>query len=154
MTIQRRVKHRWVWAADDLGMQLLWSSDANGHYVARWEVPLLATPGNYRFVVSAKRYRIASKPFAVAVGAILAPRVAGNAVELGYPQPFLLNDWTYRPPTAAGGAITFVADGRRVVVRKRTGTDFPIPAGASVTIPPGGARDRYKNTNARVIKIR
>jgi hypothetical protein len=154
VTIQRRLKHRWVWAADDLGMQILWSSDANGHYIARWEVPLSAARGNYRFVVTAKRYRVASKLFVVAIGAILAPRVAGNAVELLYPQPFLLNDWTYRPLAASGGAITFSADGRRVVARTRAGADFRIPAGASVTIPARGAHDRYGNTNPRAIKVR
>lgn len=135
-------------------MQILWSSDAEGHYQARWEVPLMAVPGTYRFLITAKRYPLASRPFTVSPGAILTPRVSGDAVELEYPQPFLLNDWTWRPLYASGGTVTFLVAGRRIVVRRRSGTAFPIPGGASVTIPAGGARDRYGNTNAGAIEVR
>ena len=81
----------------------MWSSDASGNYQAQWEVPLTAIPGTYRFVVTGKRYRFASGSFTVGDGAILAPAVSGGAVTLGYPQPYLLNAWTYRPLDAAGG---------------------------------------------------
>jgi hypothetical protein len=154
VTIQRLLRGRWQWAADDLGMQILWSSDAAGAYRAQWEAPLTSTPGTYRFLVTAKRYTLASQPFAVATGAILTPEPAGGGVRLGYPQPFLLNDWTYRPPNASGGAITFLVDGHRRVVRARSATDFPIPAGTSVVIPAGAAQDLYGNTNARPIQVR
>ena len=47
VTIQRAVtrhhRTRWVSVTDDLGMTILWSSDANGHYLAQWEVPLGAS---------------------------------------------------------------------------------------------------------------
>ncbi len=87
-TVKRRVvTHSWVWAADDLGMQILWSSDANGSYLARWEVPLTVAPGSYRFLVTGKQYTLASQPFSVAHGAILTPQVSGQTVGLGYPQP-------------------------------------------------------------------
>ncbi len=154
VTIQRAVGRRWSRVTDDLGMQILWSSDSNGHYLARWEVPFTATPGGYRFLVTAKRYTLASRPFRVRVGGLLTPEVSGRAVRLAYPQPFLLNDWTYRPHTASGGSITFLVDGRRRVVRERAASAFPIPPGSRVTIPAGGARDRYGNTNPRSIRIR
>jgi hypothetical protein len=139
---------------NDLGLQIEWSSDASGHYQAQWEVPLTATPGTYRFRATAKRYTLTSAPFRVSAGAILAPEVSGGAVTLGYPQPFLLNDWTYRPLDAAGGRLTFVVDGRRRTVRERSASAFPIPAGASVTIPAGAARDRYGNTNPTAVTVR
>lgn len=154
VTIQRSAGRHWRRAADDVGMQILWSSDASGGYRAQWEVPLTATPGRYRFLISAKRYILASQPFRVALGAILSPQAAGSAVRLAYPQPFLLNDWTYRPATASGGSITFVADGRRRIVRERTAGVFPIPVGARVSIPAHGAHDRYGNTNPRLIQLR
>jgi hypothetical protein len=135
-------------------MQLLWSSDSNGHYRAQWEVPLAATPGRYRFLLTAKRYTLASHPFALAIGALLTPTTSDGAVRLAYPQPFLLNDWTYRPAATSGGSIAFLVDGRRRLVRERIATSFPIPAGASVSIPAGGARDRYGNKNPRSVQIR
>jgi hypothetical protein len=154
VTIQRAAGRRWLRVTDDLGVEILWSSDANGHYRAQWEVPLAATPGHYRFLISAKRYVLASHPFTVGIGALLTPKASGGAVELAYPQPFLLNDWTYRQPTAAGGSVTFVVDGRRRIVRERTSGAFPIPAGASAIIPAGGAHDRYGNTNPGAVQVR
>ena len=135
-------------------MELLWSSDSSGNYRAQWEVPLTATPGTYRFLVTAKRYKLASQPFEVIAAAILEPAIVGAAIELRYPQPFLLNDWTYRPPAAAGGSITFITGRKRVVVRRRDATHFPLPAGANLTIPARGARDQYGNTNSHAIRVR
>ena len=137
---------RWRRVTDDLGMQIEWSSDAGGHDQAAWEVPLSATPGRYRFLITGKRYELASSPFTVSAGAILTPVLGSGGVALRYPQPFLLNDWTYRPPDAAGGRIAYLVGRRRVTVRSK-GASFPIPKGASVTIPAGGAHDRYGNTN-------
>ncbi len=154
VTIQRLAGRRWLPFASDLGMQILWSADANGHYRAQWEVPLTAPPGRYRFVITGKRYTLASRPFAVTTGAILTPKVSGDTVQLAYPQPYLLNDWTYRPQSAAGGSVTFLVGGRRRVVRAAEASAFPIPAGAHVSIPAHGARDRYGNTNPRAVRIR
>ena len=157
VTIQRAVRrHRrtsWVHVADDLGMTILWSSDANGHYLAHWEVPLTARSGRYRFLVTAKSYRLASQPFAVSPGAILTPHVSGTTVTLGYPQPFLLNDWTYRPVSAASGTIRFLVNGRRRTVRERRSGRFPIPVAAQVSIPAHGARDGYGNTNPSAVAL-
>jgi hypothetical protein len=145
---------RWLSVTDDLGMQILWSSDSHGRYRAHWEVPLTAPAGTYRFRLIAKRYKLTSRPFAVRIGAILVPHVAGHKIQAEYPQPFLLNDWTYRPLDAAGGRITYLVGHRRVVVRRRSATSFPIPKGRPVTIPAGGARDRYGNRNRRAIRVR
>ena len=154
VTIQRRgPHHRWRWVTDDLGMQILWSSDAHGYYRAQWEVPLGVRPGKYRFVVRAKRYRLVSRTFAVAAGAILTPQVSAGVVRLAYPQPFLLNDWTYRPPYSLGGSVSFIVNGRRRIVREKQAAAFPIPAGASVVIPAGGAHDRSGNRNPTAITI-
>jgi neutral ceramidase len=154
VTMQRLgARRRWQRAADDLGMQIIWSSDANGGYRASWEVPLGARPGQYRFLITAKRYRLASGSFVVGDGVILTPQVSGGFVRLAYPQPYLLNDWTYRPVDALGGTITFIADGRRRVVREKHATAFPVPEGATVVIPAGGARDRSGNVNATAITL-
>jgi hypothetical protein len=154
VTVQRLVGKHWLPVADDLGVQILWSSDSSGRYVAQWEVPLTATTGRYRFLITGKRYTLASRPFSVGSGSILTPQVSGASVRLAYPQPFLLNDWTYRPQTASGGRITFVVDGRRRIVRTASAGAFRIPGGAHVSIPAGGARDRYGNTNHTAVRIR
>jgi len=152
--IQCLVGRRWMWAADDLGLQIRWPSDTNGHYLARWEVPLTAPHGRYRFLITAKRYKLASQPFTVSNGAILTPQVSGQTVGFAYPQPYLLNDGTYRPAHASGGRITFIVNGRRRVVDERTASAFPIPVGARVSIPAGGAHDLYGNTNPSAIQLR
>jgi hypothetical protein len=74
-------------------------------------------------------------------------------VRLGYPQPFLLNDWTYRPPSALGGSITFIVDGHRRIVREKHAAAFPVPVGTSVAIPAGAAHDRSGNHNATAVTI-
>jgi hypothetical protein len=154
VTIQRRVSRRWLPAADDLGMQIEWSSDQDGAYHAAWEVPLSQAPGTYRFRVTAKRYTLSSRPFAVRRGAILSPTVSGGAVRLGYPQPYLLNDWTSRPEAASGGSVTFRVDAGWVALHLSSGTRFRIPGGKHVVIPAGGARDAYGNTNPRPVTVR
>ena len=154
VTLQRRVRRRWRAVTNDFGVEILWSSDASGNYTVHWEVPLSAKPGKYRFRITAKQYVIASRTFVVRTGAILQPRVVGGFVELAYPQAFLLNDWTYRPPDASRGRIVYRVNGRRRIVRARGTGRFPIPAGSSVVIPAHGARDRYGNTNAASIRVR
>jgi neutral ceramidase len=153
LAVKRHHQTRWVGVTDDLGMTILWSSDANGHYLARWEVPLTARGGRYRFLITAKSYRLASQPFAVSPGAILAPHVSGSTVTLGYPQAYLLNDWTYRPVSAAGGTIRFLVNGRPRTVRERRAGGFPIPLAGHVSIPAHGAHDRYGNTNPRAVPL-
>jgi neutral ceramidase len=158
VTIQRAVKRhrrtRWVRVTDDLGMTILWSSDANGQYVAHWEVPLTVPRGSYRFLITAKSYRLISHTFTVTPGAILTPHVTGTTVTLSYPQPFLLNDWTYRPAGVTGGTIRFLVNGRRRTVRERRSGDFPIPVATHVVIPAHGARDRYGATNPVAVTLR
>jgi neutral ceramidase len=153
VTVQHDTPAGWRQVADDLGLQLLWDADGNGAYRARWEVPLTATPGSYRFTVSGEHYRLTSAPFTVTAGAILTPEVRGTAVGLRYPRAVVNDDWTYRPPAADRGTVAFQVDGRTVLVRSTTG-DFPIPDGAHVVIPAGGAHDRYGNTNPHPIQIR
>src|SRR5947209_11129226 len=107
-------------------MQIIWISNSKGRYSAHWEVPLAAVPGSYRFVISAKRYVLTSVQFHLRVGAILTPQLSRGAVRLAYPQPFLLNDWTYRPRFASGGKIAFLVDGKRRTVRRAGSSAFPI----------------------------
>lgn len=155
VTIQKHQRRGWRNVADDLGLQILWGVDGKGHYTARWETPLDARPGTYRFVVTAKRYSLTSQAFGVGGGAILSPRPSSDAatVQLGYPQAVVNSDWTYRPPVASSGTITFTVDGRSVAVSSTSGT-FPVPAGHSVSIAPGAAHDRYGNTNPTLVTIR
>jgi len=64
---QRSVRRGRAWrtVASDLGLNILWTVDANGLYHAHWEVPLGAAAGRYRFVIPANRYGLKSRPFAV-----------------------------------------------------------------------------------------
>ena len=154
VTVQRRAGRRWRRVADDLGMQIVWSSDSNGGYLARWEVPLSARRGRYRFLVTAKRYRLTSRTFRVRAAALIHAVARGGRLLLRYPHAVIDQDWTYRPSFAAGGAVTFLVDGRRFVVHESRARMFAIPAGAHVVVPAGGARDRYGNTNAARLVIR
>ncbi|HJQ04413.1 MAG TPA: neutral/alkaline non-lysosomal ceramidase N-terminal domain-containing protein [Nocardioides sp.] len=153
VTVQRWTSGHWTGVADDLGLQMLWGVDSKGAYTAQWEVPASARTGRYRFLVTAKRYRLASHPFTVTTGAILTPVTTGGVVRLALPAAGERADWTPRAAFAGGGRIRFLVDGRSVVVSSAT-TGFAVPAGTHVSIPAGAARDRYGNTNAAAVTIR
>ena len=65
VTAQRRRGRRWVTQDSDLGLAMLWKVDGEGRHTVAWEIPLDAPRGTYRFVVTAKRYRLTSRTFQV-----------------------------------------------------------------------------------------
>jgi neutral ceramidase len=164
VTVQRRAGRRWVASDSDLGLDLLWEVGSAGGYTARWEVPLDAAPGRYRFVVTANRYRLVSRPFRVERSRRLTlTRVAAPpgkvALRLAYPPAIahedvgeppgdFTADLTYRPEFAPAGIATVTVNGRQRKVRARAGVfTFAAPAGAGVQVAPRAVRDRYGNAN-------
>jgi hypothetical protein len=155
----------------DLGLNMLWSVDSNGLYSARWEVPLDAPTGTYRFVVSANRYRLASSSFRVvranSLAAVPVNAPAGHvAVTLHYPQPTvheavgdppgdLSADLTFRPETASSGRATFLVNGRPVTATAGSGGVFEVaaPAGTQVEVKPGAVTDSHGNSNANTLTL-
>ena len=137
VTAQRRVGGRWRRYADDLGMQFLWRVDDEGAYSAQWEIPLSAPRGRYRLRVTASRYALASRPFRVRPSTALTIERVARGVRLRYPEPVVNVDLTMRPVAASGGVVRSSAGVRR----KRRGTVFRVPRGATVS----AARDRYGN---------
>src|SRR3954452_8990119 len=152
VTVQRRAGRRWRTVANDLGLQILWRVDDAGRYTARWQVPLAARKDRYRFVITARRYRLASRPFGVARSTALRIRATGpGRVTLAYPPIGILSDLTARPGRADGGRIRAISGGHAVVIRKRRGSVFAVPRGAR--IPAGAARDRFGNRNERAATV-
>jgi neutral ceramidase len=154
VTVQRRRGKRWRAVADDLGLQIIWRVDDGGGYSAQWQVPLAQPRGRYRFVVTANRYRLASKPFRVFRSKALVVRpLGGGRVTLDYPAVDVLADLTARPAHASGGRITSSAGGRPgsvSTVRKR-GRVFTVGSGARIRA--GAARDRFGNRNAAAVTV-
>jgi hypothetical protein len=98
VTIQKRSGDRhWHHVTNDLGLQIIWSVDANGLYEAKWEVPRSQATGTYRFVITAKKYHLSSKPFKVAP----AHNLQDVDGKLAYPEPVVNLDITYRPQYAS-----------------------------------------------------
>ena len=153
VSVQRSVSGSWQPVTDDLGLQVLWSVDSSGHYVAQWEVPPSAATGSYRFVVTAKNYTLTSTPFTVTPASTLTPVVSGGTVTLRNPAARVNADWTYRPAVVTGPDVTFVVDGRRVE-EKSAGSSVAVPSGTSVVVPAGGARDPWGNSNATAVTVR
>jgi neutral ceramidase len=159
--VQRRVGG-WRAVTDDLGMEIVWSVDDEGRYEALWEVPLTARAGTYRFVVTANRYGLTSRPFRVRPSdeLVLAPTSgrgrAPRAVRLQYPRAVPDLDITFRPAAASGGRIAFRVNGRERVVERRRGTRFAVPGprAARVVVRAGAARDRYGNRNGKRLVLR
>ena len=159
---ERRAGRRWVRAADDLGLAMLWQVDPNGRHDAKWEIPIDQRPGTYRFVIAAKRYRLVSNSFRVTPTDDLALAVAPatNETDLGvslrYPEARRDVDLTSRPRAAGGGAVVFTVGGRKVRVTQKRATVFAVraPAGQRVTVAGGAARDRYGNTAREGISLR
>jgi hypothetical protein len=138
VAVERLRGKRWRRVTDDLGLEVLWRVDDSGRYRAEWQVPLSAAVGRYRFVVTARRYRLASKPFRVSVSrALTVHSLGGGRVRLDYPAVDALADLTSRPRSANGGVVNGV--------KKRRGRVFTLAAGA--TIAAGAARDRWGNRN-------
>lgn len=149
---ERLDRGRWVRAADDLGLAMLWTVDDSGLHTAKWEIPIDARRGVHRFVVEARGYRLESRPFTVGRSTALAieqQRAAPGrlAVTLRYPEAVRDVDLTSRPESAAGGRVRYRVAGGDAIVRRRRDELFPVraPAGQRVTIPPRAASDRYGN---------
>lgn len=148
LTVQRRAFGRWRTVTNDLGLQILWRVDGDGVYTAEWQIPLAQRRGRYRFVVTANRYRVASRPFTVRPSRALRLQELGSGrVRITYPELDPGLDLTSRPEFASGGVIRARTPGGRTVrVRRRRGATFSLPPGA--TVPAGAARDRFGNRTA------
>ncbi len=167
VSVQRRVRGRWRTADTDLGLRILWRvEDARpkfdgiprfrasepGTYTATWEPPADAPAGRYRFAISARRYRLASRPFALRPARTLVvaiDRGAGSAtVRAGFPPARPELDLTARP-VVADGRIRLCVDGRARSERLRDGAlTVAAPASATVSIAAGAVRDRYGNRSS------
>jgi neutral ceramidase len=170
--VERRVPGGWRRVADDLGGRVAWRVEGNeqvplgprylveaneGTYTAQWEVPLDAVTGRYRFVVTAKRYRLSSSAFRVRTGRMLSAvpvrAPAGRAAfVLAYPEAAPYVDLTWRPEVAVGGgAVRVLVGGRAVsVTPDASGVHvLAAPRGARVAVPPGTVGDPYGNRTGR-----
>jgi neutral ceramidase len=140
VTVERRDGRRWSPVADDLGLQLLWAvqddepqtkgnpsfrAGAGGVTTASWQVPLYARAATYRFVVTANRYRLVSRPFAVVPSRRLVARVrrsgGSSTITLEYPAPVENRDLTSWPARASAGVVELVGGGERRRVALRGG---------------------------------
>jgi hypothetical protein len=123
---------------DDLGLQILWRIDDNGRYSAEWQVPLRARLGRYRFVITARLYRLASAPFSVRPSTTLVVKsLGGGRASLDYPPVDPATDLTSRPAHPDGGQV--------LKVRRRHGHVFTLPPGT--VVGKGAAHDRFGNRN-------
>ena len=172
VSVQRRVHHgRWRAVDSDLGLDILWRVNADGVYTAEWEPPLDAHPGLYRFAISARKYRLRSKPFHLHHSRALVPKrvdaPAGHVgVQLHYPTarahedtndpaPDKDADLTWRPDHASGGKVAFTVNGKTKKASAGPGGVFEVraQAGDRVTIEAGGARDGYGNRNGKRVSF-
>jgi neutral ceramidase len=164
VSIERRSGRRWVPVTNDLGLRIIWTVDADGVYTAQWEVPLFATRGTHRFVITANRYRLESAPFQVGETGTLRLRQVGTkagyvAVELDYPQAVSRSaddaPLAWRPEKAEGGTVTFHLGGRRVTVRRKRSSVFTVKAPSGpVSVAAAGTSDRYGNRPGAGLRLR
>jgi hypothetical protein len=140
---------------------MLWKVDEVGRHDAFWEVPRNAPLGRYRLVVRAKRYRLVSRPFSVVAARTLVARQVPSArghsaVVIAYPAARRDIDLTWRPRNATGGVVRFRVGSKVVRVKRRTKKKFFVdaPAGATVVVPKGAARDRFGNRNGAALTLR
>lgn len=154
--VQRFRKGKFRTVANDLGLQIAWTTNAAGEYAATWEAPLDVPTGRFRIVVVANRYRLESAEFAVTPSTKLGLRaVSGtSAVALTYPSAQTNVDFTSRPETARGGQATFTRAGRSQTVKTRASQrQFADPLGPGARIAAGAAQDRHGNTNAEALTL-
>ncbi len=155
----------WTTVDTDLGLNMLWTVDDSGLYRTKWEVPLGAAAGSYRFVIQANHYSVTSKPFTVVPAQTLkaartTTRPGFAAITLDYPPAVSHEavgdppgdagaDLTARPDHADSGKATFLVNGRKKSVSAGPGGVFQVPAapGARIELKPGAAQDSYGNSN-------
>jgi neutral ceramidase len=147
--IERRTGRRWRTVADDLGLQIIWRADDEGRYAAQWQVPIGASPGRYRFVVTANSYRLTSSAFPVSAATKLRARLVRVArhralVALDYPPLDDSSDLVSHPHSASGGRVTALVAGRRVSAQARRGY-VAVPLGRATTLQVLAGADRYGN---------
>ncbi|MGE4426203.1 MAG: neutral/alkaline non-lysosomal ceramidase N-terminal domain-containing protein [Solirubrobacteraceae bacterium] len=149
----------WTAVANDLGTSFAWRAEGS-RYRARWEPPVNAPIGTYRIVVTASRYRLVSSAFTVSRSAALQVREVAapegrRAVRVGFALPRENIDLTARPTLAQRATVELAVDGRTVTAR--TGDDgvatIDAPAGSTVTVAAGGARDVDGNDNGRAVRL-
>jgi hypothetical protein len=128
----------------DLGLGMLWKVDDQGEHQAFWEIPRHLPTGRYRVLVTAKRYRLASRRFRVVPARSLTLRRVEGGLSLDYPSAVRDLDLRHRPQSASGGAVRYRRAGRTITLRQRRGTVFAVPADARVL----WARDRHRNAAA------
>jgi hypothetical protein len=63
ITVERRVGGGWRRHTDDLWLDVVWQLGDGNRYTATWNVPAGTPGGTYRFVVTARRYKLESAPF-------------------------------------------------------------------------------------------
>jgi neutral ceramidase len=176
VSVERRVGGAWRHVTDDRELKILWRIDDDrpqelglpvlgakrrGTYRARWEPPPDAPLGRYRFIVTATRYRLVSRPFRLRPAASLRiarmpSRPGSIALALRYPPAVPERDLTARPLRARRGAVS-VTIGRRRRLLPLGGSGLLVlrpPAGAAVRVPAGGARDAHGNVNGRPFDAR
>ncbi|WP_026913006.1 neutral/alkaline non-lysosomal ceramidase N-terminal domain-containing protein [Patulibacter minatonensis] len=156
VTIERQDGARWVAADNDLGTAIAWRTDADGKYVATWNPPETTPLGTYRVVITAPRYTLTSKAFRVLASDALEVRrrsaPAGRvAVQVGFPLPRENVDLIARPTILLAGTVDFRVGDRTVSapIGKDGVATVEAPAGTTVTVPVGAARDPDGNVNGK-----
>ncbi len=171
VSIERRTPRGWRSTHDDLGTTIEWRVAGNeqvplgpgylkeaneGRYTARWEAPLDAAPGRYRFVVTAKQYRLRSRPFELARGAALEvvpvrARPGRASFTLAYPEVDPYVDLTWRPQVATGRVVRVRVAGRTVQVKPSVHGVYTVRAkpGVRVTVPARTRGDAFGNRTRR-----
>jgi neutral ceramidase len=168
VSVQRRAGRGWRTVDTDLGLTLLWRVDdavpkfdgiphfragRTGVYSATWEPPPSAPVGSYRFAITARRYRLVSRPFrlrpAGTLRATIKRTARGASVRLLYPAAVPERDYTARPRRVATGTVVLLVGGKRATVRIHEGTgSVSTPANEPVRVDREGGRDRFGNHTA------
>jgi neutral ceramidase len=165
--VQRRLGDgSWATVDTDLGLNILWAVDDSGRYRTKWEVPLSAPGGSYRFLVEANHYSVSSKSFTVVPARTLkvartTTRPGFAAITLDYPAAVSHEavgdppgdstaDLTARPNHADSGTATFLVNGKKRTVSASPDGTFQVqaPLGARIELNPGAAHDSYGNRNS------
>jgi hypothetical protein len=63
ITVERRVGGGWRRHTDDLWLDIVWQLTEGNRYTATWNAPAGTPAGTYRFVITARRYKLESAPF-------------------------------------------------------------------------------------------
>ncbi|MCW3009606.1 MAG: hypothetical protein JWO90_10 [Solirubrobacterales bacterium] len=143
VSAQRLVGKRWRTVDSDLALAMLWRADAAGRYTLEWQPAATVPVDTYRLRVTATRYELVSRSFAVTASTAARVRAVRRAADgsvratLAFPAYDAADLIPPPPPASVRVPARYVRGGRVVLPAAAVHDRRGNPNGAPASLPLG-----------------